>query len=105
MAKRIDPLNAEQLRRVMQTIASRADVARTLLIYAGTDTDELGRAVEASIALLTNIGAMADENADYPVLGDAAEWQFGSTFAYLGKEGVMGSTVYSAVRGSEVKNG
>lgn len=66
MAKRIDPLNAEQLRRVMQTIASRADVARTLLIYAGTDTDELGRAVEASIALLTNIGAMADENADYP---------------------------------------
>jgi len=84
--RQAEGLNAAQLRRVLQFIASRAEVAQDLLLHTGTDLDDMLRAQAAAIALLTAIGAMADEHSDTQIAGGADRWNFGPDFADLGKE-------------------
>lgn len=80
------PLNAAQLRAVLHTIACRADVARDLLFAAAqNDVDRLV-AIEAAIALLTDIGAMSDGHDETPTFGDANHWRHGMGFNTLGME-------------------
>jgi hypothetical protein len=79
--------NSAQLRAVMEQIAHQASALRDLLVQtSSTDEVQMAAVINASIYIVTSIGAMADENAAHPVLGDADEWLFGSAFADLGKE-------------------
>ncbi len=83
----IPSLNAEQLRAVMQQIAHRATALRDLLINTNVANEALVAAVvNVAIHEMTSIGALADANADVPVLGDSNDWHFGWDFAVLGKE-------------------
>jgi hypothetical protein len=86
MAKVTTALNAAQLRAVLHTIARRADVARDLLIAAAQDDCDRLLAIEAVIALITDIGAMSDGHGEYPAFGNADYWRHGDPFAALGKE-------------------
>lgn len=81
MADRSNPINAEQLRLVLQVVAGRADAARQVLIHAGDDHAVLLAAAEAAIVIITSIGAMADDNSGSPAIGNADRWNFGPNFA------------------------
>lgn len=87
MAKHEEPLNAEQLRLVLQTIARRADVARqTIWGVIDGEKDELNIVAEAVACIMTSIGAMADCASGATTLGDADYWNHGPRFAEAGKE-------------------
>jgi hypothetical protein len=76
------PLNAEQLRLVLQTIASRANIARQVLWYSvDSHGAPLAAAAEAAATIMTSIGAIADEVSGANVIGDADCWNFGPDFA------------------------
>lgn len=85
----IRALNVEQLRLVLQTIASRADAARQVLWYAAPDHGApLVAAAEAAAMLLTSIGALADDASGATVIGDADYWNHGPDFGQAGEEAV-----------------
>lgn len=87
MAKHHKPLNAEQLRLVLQTIAGRAEIARQS-IWSAVDGDwsELRANAEAAACILTSIGAIAESASGSNVIGDADCWNHGPRFAEAGKE-------------------
>ncbi|MCR6480580.1 hypothetical protein NU688_30810 [Variovorax sp. ZS18.2.2] len=86
MAKREQPLNAEQLRLVLQTVALRAETARQVLSHAGVDEGPRTAAIDAVDAILAGIGAIADGHSGAIAIGDADHWNFGPNFADAGKE-------------------
>lgn len=87
MAKHEEPLNAEQLRLVLQTIARRAEVARQAIWHAVDDEREaLVAAADAVATIITSIGAIADSASGSTVVGDADSWNFGLGFSIAGKD-------------------
>jgi len=87
MARHDEPLNAEQLRLVLQTIAGRAEVARqTIWSAIDGERNELDAAAEAAACIMTSIGAIADSASGSTVIGDADRWNHGPHFAQAGRE-------------------
>ena len=79
-------LTIEQLHTVLQTIASRANIARQVLLYAVDSRGELlAVAADAAAAIMTSIGAISDGASGSQVIGDADSWNFGPDFAQAGK--------------------
>ncbi|RUR65874.1 hypothetical protein EJP67_02245 [Variovorax guangxiensis] len=79
-------LNASQLRLVLQTVALRADTARKVLAYSGSERESRNAAIDAVDAILAGIGAITDGHSGTNVVGDADRWNFGPHFACAGKE-------------------
>lgn len=87
MAEHNKPLNAEQLRLVLQNIARRAEVARqTIWSAIEGEGQELSALAEAAACIMTSIGAMADSASGATILGDADYWNHGPRFAEAGME-------------------
>lgn len=86
MAKREQPLNTEQLRLVLQTVALRAETARQVLAHSGSEGESRAAAIDAVDAILAGIGAIADGHSGAIIVGDADHWNFGPNFASAGKE-------------------
>ena len=80
------PLTLEQLHLVLQTIASRAAIARQVL-WAAIDSRgaPLAVAADAAAAIMTSIGAISDTASGSQIIGDADSWNFGPDFAQAGK--------------------
>ncbi|WP_295379624.1 hypothetical protein [uncultured Pseudacidovorax sp.] len=81
------PLNAEQLRAVLQGIAGKADVLMKLLtaIEQGTsDEEDEGLMLLAASMLACTIGGLADDASGGECVGDYEHWEYGATFANLG---------------------
>lgn len=81
-------LNVEQLRKVLQTIASRVDHLNSLLVYAQCTNDltEAMRMIDAAQAMSIYIGGMADQASGAEVIGDVHVWNYGRDFEVLGQE-------------------
>ncbi|MCY1543704.1 hypothetical protein D9M68_795320 [compost metagenome] len=87
MAECSKPLNADQLCMVLQTIASRAEVARQAIWRAVNDEGvALVAAAEAVATIITSISAIADSASGSTVIGNADRWNFGPNFADAGEE-------------------
>ncbi|WP_304305869.1 hypothetical protein [Pseudacidovorax intermedius] len=83
------PLNAEQLRAVLQGIAGKADVLRKLLtaIEQGTsDEEDQYLMLFAASMLACTIGGLADDASGGECVGDYERWEYGPTFATLGAQ-------------------
>jgi hypothetical protein len=81
------PLNVTQLRELLNTIASRADVLSRL---AAQSAERLGDTNEAYVlyglgSLADEIGMLADAGSGWSFRANQFEWAMGPRFSALGK--------------------